>query len=125
METNNTNEVIIPINYEEIDEECSICYENNKNLVNLECKHKFCLKCYHNMIKNKFSFCPFCRLNISEMESVIYYNDLQERRSIIREEINVNNMTDEEITFLLEKYKTCILCLLLMVMILSIISFSK
>lgn len=41
-------------------EECSICYEYNHNIVQLDCKHTLCMKCLE-QIEN---LCPFCRREI-------------------------------------------------------------
>lgn len=49
-------------------EECGICYEN-KNLIGLNCKHKFCKPCLKKIIETKQNNeedaslvnCPYCR----------------------------------------------------------------
>ena len=54
----------------ETEDDCNICYEktNNRNMVTLNCKHKFCGVCVSQTLKkcNKFRFpnCAMCRTKI-------------------------------------------------------------
>ena len=64
----NNDEVNIEKN-QDIDIECSICYNNYKleDCVKFNCKHEFCVECTNQLIKSKHSNCPNCRSEINEI----------------------------------------------------------
>lgn len=56
-----------------MDRTCYICYEN-KNLIRLDCKHKFCKPCLKKIIETKKNnqedtslvSCPYCRQDVTK-----------------------------------------------------------
>ena len=47
-------------------DDCGICLEPMKNVIELECKHKFCESCINEWIcVSKNYNCPTCRVNVS------------------------------------------------------------
>ena len=53
--------------------ECSICYEPllDKDIVTLNCKHKFHFSCILQNIKMDNTSCPYCRDNIKEAADIL------------------------------------------------------
>ena len=47
--------------------ECPVCQENKSSYVTLECKHKICLKCYHDCMYHNHYKCSMCRKHIPEL----------------------------------------------------------
>jgi len=70
--------------------ECPVCYEN-KNLVTINCKHKYCKACLKKIIKTKENYpndhslipCPYCRRDIIKTNNkcinriLNYFNEIQ------------------------------------------------
>lgn len=51
--------------------ECPICYETQQSsdfCVTLKCLHKYCKKCFHNIINSQITLCAMCRRPITECE---------------------------------------------------------
>ena len=68
-----------------MDRTCYICYEENKNLIRLECKHKFCKPCLKRIIETKKNAledtslvtCPYCRQNVTKTNNRNINRDLK------------------------------------------------
>ncbi|XWV25863.1 hypothetical protein QJ857_gp1218 [Tupanvirus soda lake] len=40
--------------------ECCVCYDENIEMVSLQCCHPLCISCYNKLVNNKFFNCPLC-----------------------------------------------------------------
>ena len=69
--------------YLSIDEECTICLSNNKNLIKLECSHVFHHKCINEWIKINPT-CPICRRKVSKINLI----NLGLRETSTQQELN-------------------------------------
>ena len=59
---NSLNDLKKKISLEQDEKVCYICYENEKNIMLLPCKHMICDRCYHFL--KETSKCPSCRTKI-------------------------------------------------------------
>lgn len=67
--------------------ECSVCFEEVKEFIKLNCNHSFCELCINKIEENNHIICPLCR---QEFDIVELYNLSPEDKEIIFTEFKQN-----------------------------------
>ena len=97
-----------------MDRTCYICYEN-KNLIGLNCKHKFCKPCLKRIIEAKKDHpedtslipCPYCRQDVIKTNNKNINRVLKRfnEEQIMKQKYPMMGITTKYYTFYFEKNK--------------------